>query len=305
MSKEAPTFTVCTVSYNRAALLPRVYASLCAQTCRDFEWLIIDSSTDGTDQLVASWISSAPFPIRFIWTPGRGQYAAMNVGVREARGRFFASLDSDDRYVPQTLERFLHHWETIPAEVRDGFVGVCGLDAYESGEIVGTRFPQDVLDSDDIDLRIKHRVTGDKISAMRTDVMRSFPFPEDLGNFVSPAIVWNRIGGKYKTRFVNEVFAVIEYQNDGITTNSRRLCVTHPEGIVVCLQELINSGRRLPLDIAVKTFANYARYSLHQKVPVAEQVRKICSKWFFWLCLPLGVALQARDVAFLRKQDKP
>src|SRR5689334_12797500 len=116
-----PAITVCTVTFNRAHLLPRVYQSLVAQTFRNFEWLVIDSGTDGTRDLVEAWGKSSPFPIRYLWTPSRGQYAAMNVGVREAAGRFFASLDSDDHYVPQALERFLHYWETIPVAARDGF----------------------------------------------------------------------------------------------------------------------------------------------------------------------------------------
>ncbi|HWN27804.1 MAG TPA: glycosyltransferase, partial [Actinomycetospora sp.] len=40
-----PQFTVFTASYNRAHTLPRVYASLQAQTLRDFEWLIVDDGS--------------------------------------------------------------------------------------------------------------------------------------------------------------------------------------------------------------------------------------------------------------------
>lgn len=41
--------TVFTPAYNRAHLLPRLYESLCRQTFRDFEWVVVDDgSTDGT-----------------------------------------------------------------------------------------------------------------------------------------------------------------------------------------------------------------------------------------------------------------
>jgi glycosyltransferase involved in cell wall biosynthesis len=303
-SNPPPTFTVCTVTYNRAHLLPRLYESLLSQTLQDFEWLVVDSGTDETRQLVESWAATAPFVIRYLWKPAHGQYSAMNVGVQEAIGRFFASLDSDDRYVPQALERLLNHWETIPADKRDQFVAVCGLDAYESGEIVGTRFPQDVLDSDDIEIRFNYRVKGDKVSIMRTDVMRQYPFPEECGTYISPAVVWNRIGLRYKTRFVNEVFAIIEYQNDGQTAQGRLHYVKHPESITICLRELINSGRRLPLDVAIKTHANYVRYSLHQGVGIYEQARAISSQLFFWLFAPLGILLRLRDLAELRDEKR-
>ena len=48
--------TIHTATYNRAYILPKAYESLCAQTCKDFEWIITDDgSTDGTDALVRSW----------------------------------------------------------------------------------------------------------------------------------------------------------------------------------------------------------------------------------------------------------
>ena len=53
-----PFFTVFTPTYNRRELLPRVYDSLKMQTCKDFEWVIVDDgSTDDTYQLVRSWPS--------------------------------------------------------------------------------------------------------------------------------------------------------------------------------------------------------------------------------------------------------
>ena len=45
--------TVFTPAYNRAHLLPKVYESLCKQTFRDFEWLIVDDgSKDDTRSVV-------------------------------------------------------------------------------------------------------------------------------------------------------------------------------------------------------------------------------------------------------------
>ena len=37
-----PYFTVFTPTYNRAYILPRLYQSLREQTCKDFEWMIVD-----------------------------------------------------------------------------------------------------------------------------------------------------------------------------------------------------------------------------------------------------------------------
>ena len=51
------TLTIFTPAYNRAHTLERTYKSLYNQSCDDFEWLIVDDgSTDGTRELVESWI---------------------------------------------------------------------------------------------------------------------------------------------------------------------------------------------------------------------------------------------------------
>ena len=54
------TLTVFTPTYNRAHTIERVYESLKAQTCDDFEWLVIDDgSTDNTKTLVESFIEAS------------------------------------------------------------------------------------------------------------------------------------------------------------------------------------------------------------------------------------------------------
>ena len=51
------TLTIFTPAYNRAHTIGRTYESLCRQTCKDFEWLIIDDgSSDNTHELVEGWI---------------------------------------------------------------------------------------------------------------------------------------------------------------------------------------------------------------------------------------------------------
>lgn len=108
-------FTVFTATYNRAHVLHRVYYSLCHQSFRDFEWLIVDDgSVDNTQALVEEWRNSADFPIRLFYQENQHKKTAFNLGVREARGLFFYVVDSDDELLPDALQVLYHYWQTIP-----------------------------------------------------------------------------------------------------------------------------------------------------------------------------------------------
>ena len=299
------TYTVFTPSYNRAHLLPRVYESLEKQTFRDFEWLIVDDgSKDNTAAVVKELQAKASFPVRYVVKPNGGKPTAVNRGAQEAQGRLIAILDSDDWYVPETLERFLHHWNAIPKERQAGFVGVTGLCCFPSGEMLGTRFPQDIFDSDAIDLRYKHQVTGEKSGMLRTDILRQYPYPEDLGKYVSESLVWNRIAKNYKTRFINEVLTVKEFQAGGITRDGRFIQARDTRASLLNAKELIGLGNRLPWKPRLKAYANYVRHSLHQEIPCSEQMKGVPSKAMYFLCFPMGAYLKSRDVSILAAENK-
>ncbi len=305
MSNFTYTFTVFTPTYNRAHLLPRVYESLKQQTFRDFEWLVVDDgSKDNTREIVEQWQGTTDFPIRYVAQPNGGKHTAVNRGAREAQGRLIAILDSDDWYLRQALERFLHHWNAIPISEQSGFVGVTGLCSYPSGQLIGSRFPDDVFDSDAIDLRYRHKVQGEKSGVVRTDVLRQFPYPENVGKYISESVVWNRIAKQYKTRFVNEVLTVKEFQPGGITQDGRLLQVRNAKASLLTCQEMLALADRLPLQERVRTYANYVRHSLHQGISFARQIAQVPSKTLFCCCYVLGVCLKLKDTRLLQQEQK-
>jgi len=115
------TFSVVIPAYNAGGFLSESLESVRAQTCQDFEVIVVDDgSTDDTWDVIQGW--HARFPGRFqgvrIAAPdNKGPGAARNIGVRHARGEFVAFLDSDDLWVPEHLlhanEAFLCHGERI------------------------------------------------------------------------------------------------------------------------------------------------------------------------------------------------
>lgn len=204
-------FTIFTPTFNRSHTLPAVFESLLAQTYKDFEWVIVDDgSIDATAELVASWHKRAWFPIRYLYQPNSGKHIAINFGLREALGELFLTLDSDDKCIPTALACLEGYWQAIPPIQREGFSAVTALCVDERGHIIGDRFPQDILDSHPLELQYLYKVRGDKWGFQRTDVFRQFPFPSDSGSgFMPEGIVWNAIGRRYKTRYINEALLIV------------------------------------------------------------------------------------------------
>ncbi len=304
MNPDSPVlFTVCTPTFNRASLLQRAYDSLARQTFQDFEWIVVDDgSTDNTREMVENLARQQRLRVRYFWKSNGGKHTALNLAVREARGALFTVVDSDDWFEPRALERMKGHWDQIPLEERVRFKGVCGLFAYESGQVVGDKFPSDVMVADDLDLLLCYQVGGDKIGFTRIEVMREFPFPENVNGpveqsfiYLPESIVWHRMGRKYPTRFVNDVFAIKEYQEEGISNRTRIIQAENAKAYLLGIYEILTCGRKLPFSYAVRQYSNYIRYSLFEKLSLREQMKRVPAKYLFSICLPLGILLWKRD----------
>lgn len=295
-------FTVFTPTYNRAHLLHRAFESLRQQTCRSFEWIIVDDgSADNTEAVVKELQAGSNFPIAYVRQSNKGKHVAINRAVRQAAGYFIAILDDDDALTPDTLEKCLQLWELIPSEDRNRFVGVTGFCADLEGNIIGNPLPCDFVDSDGLSMQ-KNYGSGDKWGVQRIDVMRRFQFPEDAG-FIADSLLWNRISQEYLQRFHNEVFALVDRRSDGSTAHSMQRRVRSPHLSTLYYREYV-SYRQLSLRMRLRGYANYVRFSQHARIPLLQQAREAPSGLLWCCCLPLGTALCMRDRWLMRQRAR-
>lgn len=304
------TFTVFTPTYNRAKTLHRVYDSLCAQTYRDFEWLIVDDgSTDNTRDLVESWQQQADFSIRYCYQQNGHKKVAHNLGISEAQGELFLTLDSDDSCKPQALERLLFHWQSIPEEQRSGFSAVTVLCEKESGEIVGNLFPASAdggwIDSDSVEMNYRYKVRGEKWGFQRTDVLRQFPFEhEGVAGLIPENVVWEQISEQYKTRFVNEALRVYHDGEDQVT---RARPEQHALGHAIACKSMLEHGTRYflhaplrLLDVAM-SFARFKFHAREQAPAVSLAAEGLLPRLLVWGMTPFGYVRFCLDRYRLRQ----
>ncbi|HWQ34200.1 MAG TPA: glycosyltransferase family A protein [Blastocatellia bacterium] len=98
----APVVSVIIPVYNSAEFIGETLASVFAQTFTEYEVIVINDGSPDTAELE---VELRPFRDRIIYLEqeNRGPAAARNLGIRRARGKYVALLDSDDVWMPEFL----------------------------------------------------------------------------------------------------------------------------------------------------------------------------------------------------------
>lgn len=102
--------SIVTINYNNAEGLRKTMDSVFAQTCKEFEYIVIDgASTDGSvDVIRASALQAEGLTFTWVSEKDTGIYNAMNKGVRMAGGEYVLMLNSGDYLVDEyVIERIM------------------------------------------------------------------------------------------------------------------------------------------------------------------------------------------------------
>ncbi len=284
-------FTIFTPSYNRADVLPMVYSSIREQSYRDFEWLVIDDgSTDDTEEVVKTFQTKANFPIIFHRQENQGKHIAHNTALGYARGFLFITLDAGDTLLPHALERIKQHWDAIPEELKNRFAGVAGRCLNEDGSLSGEPYSRDIIDSDYLEIFRFNRMNGERREALRTDILRQYPYPKiDGERHIRPTLILRRMAHCYKIRFTNEPLEINRHETDGITANRFSYRMNNPRGLRLHFLEEINlHDIYTPKKNLFRHCARYVRYSLHSGIGFIRQGRDIKHKLLWLLAIPQG-----------------
>jgi glycosyltransferase involved in cell wall biosynthesis len=117
-------FSIIVPTYNRADELRDTIRSL-SQLNVDGDWelLVVDNkSTDHTRAVVEAAQPSFPAPLHYLFEGEQGRYAALNTGIRAARGAIIATTDDDARVEQDWLTRAAEALDAIGCDYVGGKV---------------------------------------------------------------------------------------------------------------------------------------------------------------------------------------
>ena len=110
-----PKLSIITINYNNLEGLKKTINSVVNQTCKEFEYIIIDGgSTDGSVAYIESQSEHIDYRVS---EPDKGIYNAMNKGIKVATGAYVLFINSGDHLfsnkVVKSAQQYLQTYDVV------------------------------------------------------------------------------------------------------------------------------------------------------------------------------------------------
>jgi glycosyltransferase involved in cell wall biosynthesis len=292
--------TIFTSTYNRINTIGRTYQSLInlknnqnKEKQLSFEWIIVDDgSQDHTSDIAKSWCTENKLPIRYYRQENQGKHIAMNFAVQHAKGMFFISIDSDDTILPNALRTFIETWNSI--ENKSLFAGVAARCIDETGQIIGKKLPQKIIDCSYTDLHFKYNISVDMLEMYKTEILKKYPFPliDARVRFCPECIIWHEISKKYLLRYIDSpTLTYYKDTNNAITKgNSSKRAIANYYMWVYIINNLSSYIIYNPKEI-IKSYIGISMDGFRSKKTIKEilsDIHNFKDKILTLLFTPLG-----------------
>lgn len=209
----APLFSIITVTYNAASTLPATLASVKEQSCKQYEYIVMDGlSKDNTVEMA----KAADIPnARIFSSSDKGLYDAMNKAIDEATGDYLIFLNAGDAFhAPDTLQTIA---DAIVANGRPDIV-------YGQTQLVNAN-RQRIGDRHLIapeELTFKSFAQGMLVCHQAFIASRKIVQHYDLQYRFSADYEWCLRCLKQSSKNVHVPHTIIDYLSEGLTTANRK-----------------------------------------------------------------------------------
>jgi len=202
MSEATPLVTIVTPSYNQAEYLDQTINSVLGQDYPNLEYLIVDGgSTDGSLEIIHKYADRLAW---WVSEPDKGQADAINKGLARATGKYVAWLNSDDLYLPGTIQKAVETLEKFPDT---GLVYGNLLSINARGEHVNTiQYRPFALE----DL-LAFFIIGQPTVFMRRSVLEKVGYLSEEYHFLLDHHLWLRFASESSLKYIPRPWAAARY----------------------------------------------------------------------------------------------
>lgn len=232
-------FSVIIPLYNKAPYVRKALETVCAQTYRDYEIIVInDGSTDNSAVVADEYLKATDgIDYQIISQQNAGVSAARNAGVALSHGDYIAFLDADDWWEPTYLEKMAQ----LIADYPEAGLYACNYVYYKPSKTrvalnIPTgyiNYPQAYYESNAMPVW-----TGATIILKRVfEEIGGFPVGIKLGE---DFLLWAKTAMHYPVAFCEDALA---YYNNDVPVNLRATRnLHHPNNHMLFRMDIIASS---------------------------------------------------------------
>lgn len=234
---DQPLVSIIIPVYNGANYLGEAIDSALAQTYKNIEVLVVNdgSADDGATEEIAQFYGTR---IRYFGKKNGGVASALNVGIREMKGEYFAWLSHDDVYLPVKIERQVQQLQQFGRDVilYGDYNFIDEASKHLSIKRISAPHPSEFH----LSLLYSHPVHGCTLLIPRQFLLESGMFDETLRT-IQDYDLWFRMAYKYEFIHIPEILINSRVHSEQGIRASRPLCLKEcGEFYLKRLKEIVN-----------------------------------------------------------------
>ena len=204
-------------TYNRAQWLIEALNSVLEQTYPNIELIVVnDGSTDNTDEVIQ------PYKDRLLYVKqeNSGCGAAVNTGVKLAKGEYITRLDDDDQFLPDKVAMQVEAFRQHPD------VGLIGGPCYlmdENGAITGTREVPDYTKHGVFITLLRHCIFAQPTVMVRRECHDKVGYYKNT--YAQDYDMWLRLARYYAVHVINQPLAKYRVHRSNRSGNRAKMKV--------------------------------------------------------------------------------
>ena len=189
------------------------------------EIIVIDANSSQNEKAIVEEYKRKYPNIVYIRTPERiPLYAAWNVGIKQARGKYLTNANTDDRHHPAALELLANELEKFPEIALvypDQIVTNKENETFEKFTVAGfTSYPEF-----DRQYLLNYTYIGHQ-PMWRSSLHKEFGLFNDKLKVASDYEWWLRISERYSFKHIPLLLGLYYYNTEGLERENTQLCLT-------------------------------------------------------------------------------